>query len=310
LDAPDNKVIPIICGPTGSGKTAAALKVAEAYPVEIISADSRQLIRHLDIGTDKPSPEQKQMVRFHLLDLIEPGEQYSAYRFIDDSDRVVADVIARGRIPVVVGGTGLYLRALTEGVVEIEGENERIRADLEKEMETCGPEEMHRKLQSIDPEEARHIHPHNRVRVIRALEIYHLTGRPKSELVRSGSYKKSPHAYKYFCLAPPREQLYRQINDRVERMIKGGLLEEVRNLLDQGLKPDILRANVIGYNETIEHLTGNLSLPAAVSIIKQNSRRYAKRQLTWFRRVTECEYFGSTGDLVRSVCSLCELWNQ
>ncbi len=310
MDAPDNKIIPIICGPTGSGKTAAAIRLAELYPVEIISADSRQLIRHLDIGTDKPPPEQRQVVRFHLLDIVEPGEKYSAYRFIDESDRAVKDILSRGNIPVVVGGTGLYLKALTEGVVEIEGENEEIRARLEREMEEMGPEKMHQRLRSIDPEEAGRIHPHNKVRVVRALEIYYLAGMPKSELVRSGAYKKSRYAYKYHCLAPAREQLYQQINDRVGRMIDGGMLEEVNGLLDRDLRQEILRANVIGYNETIEHLTGNLSLPDAVSSIKQNSRRYAKRQLTWFRRLSEDDHFQDAGDLIKAVSSLCELWAQ
>lgn len=308
MDAPDQKSIPIICGPTGSGKTAAAIRLAKSYPVEIISADSRQLIRHLDIGTDKPTPEQRRAIRFHLLDLIEPGEKYSAYRFVDDVECAAGGSISRGSIPVVVGGTGLYLKALTEGVVEIDGENEEIRERLEQEMKETGPERMHQRLRSIDPQEAGQIHAHNQVRVIRALEIYYLTGTPKSELVKSGAYKKSRSAYRYHCLAPPREQLYRQINDRVDRMIDGGLLEEIKRLVDRGLKQQILKANVMGYNEIIEHLSGNLSLPDAVSSIKQNSRRYAKRQLTWFRKVAECDFFEDAGALVEAVSSLCDVW--
>lgn len=310
MDAPETKVIPIICGPTGSGKTAAALKLAGLYPVEVVSADSRQLIRHLNIGTDKPDPEQRRAVNFHMLDLIEPGEKYSAYRFIDEAESAIRDILKRKHIPVVVGGTGLYLRALTEGVVEIDGENEDIRTRLEQEMDKVGPEQMHDKLRAVDPVEAGQIHPHNKVRVIRALEIYYLTGVSKSELIRSGAYRKSSRRYKYFCLAPPRDELYLRINDRVERMIVAGLVDEVRLLLDKGLGQAVLKSNVIGYNETIEHLNGNLSLSEMVSSIKQNSRRYAKRQMTWFRRVPECDYFEKAGELVKSAGLLCGLWTK
>ena len=187
--------IPVICGPTASGKTAIAVSLASSFPIEIVSADSRQIIRRLDIGTAKPTADERKAVRFHLLDLIDPGERYSAYQFIEDADATISDIVSRKRIPVIVGGTGLYLRALVDGVIEIESDNPEIRERLQKEMDTIGPEMMHRRLAQIDPAEARAIHPNNRIRVLRALEIYELTHQPKSKLMASGAYKKSRYEY-------------------------------------------------------------------------------------------------------------------
>lgn len=293
--------IPIICGPTGSGKTTAALSLAADHPVEIVSADSRKIIRHLNIGTAKPSPEQQRRVRFHLIDMIEPGERYSAFRFIDDANLAIESIRSRKKLPVVVGGTGLYLRALTEGVVELEADDMAIRDRLEKEMEELGAPKMHERLEEIDPLEAASIHPHNKVRLIRALEIFYLTGKPKSELAATGAYRKSKYRFDYYCLLPDRDKLYERINERVDRMMEMGLLGEVKQLIDRGLRQQIRKANVIGYNEMLEHIDGNLSLAEGVSMIKQNSRRYAKRQSTWFRRQTRAEFFADSPSLLRAL---------
>ena len=209
-------VIPIICGPTGSGKTAAALELADQFEIEIISADSRQIIRHLDIGTGKPTPEEQARAKFHLIDLIEPGERYSAFRFIDDCEKATSEILGRGHLPLIVGGTGLYLRALTDGVVEIESDDMKIRARLENELEEQGAEAMYTRLESIDPLEAARIHPHNKIRVLRALEIFYLTGKTKSELATTGAYKKSKRSFAYFCLAPKRQKLYSGIDRDIE----------------------------------------------------------------------------------------------
>ena len=282
-------VIPVICGPTASGKTGVAVALAAEFDLELISADSRQLIRHLDIGTAKPTPEERAALPMHLLDVIEPGERYSAFRFIDDANRLIGEILQRGRLPVIVGGTGLYLRALTEGVVEIEEPDMKIREKLENQIAAGGAEELFLKLKTVDPLEAAKIHPNNHVRLVRALEIYFATGKPKSELIASGSYKKSQYRYAYFCLIPPRSQLYSVINQRVDRMLEAGLQGEVERLIAAGKQEAIRKANVIGYQELLEFIEGRQSFEEAVALIKQNSRRYAKRQLTWFRAQPEME---------------------
>lgn len=275
--------IPIICGPTGSGKTSVAVKLAQSVPIEIISADSRQIIKYLNIGTAKPTPDEQKQVRFHLIDIIEPGERYSAFQFIDDATAAIKDIINRGKLPVVVGGTGLYLHALSEGVVEIEQEDMEIRERLEKEADEIGLENMFNTLKEIDPLEAAKIHPNNKTRVIRALEMYHLTGKTKTELINSSAYKKPEFNFEYFCLTPERQSLYNIINQRVETMLADGWLEEIKVLIDDGHSQPLRQANVIGYKELLDYIDGVLTYDQAVSLIKQNTRRYAKRQFTWFR---------------------------
>lgn len=301
MGAAEDRTIPIICGPTGAGKTGVALLLAEDFPVEIISADSRQIIKHLDIGTAKPTAAEREKVPFHLLDVIEPGQRYSAFRFLEEADRIIGQVLERGNIPLVVGGTGLYLRALSEGVIEIEAERPEIRVRLERDIEKFGPDEMHRRLSEIDPEEAERVHPHNRVRVVRALEIYDLTGKTKSALTASDTYKKSRYHFDFFCLAPLRARLYEIIDARVDQMLAGGLLEEIQGLAREGFAERIRAANVIGYGELLEYLEGRAGLEEAVAAIKQNSRRYAKRQMTWFRHQADCRFFEESGAILEAL---------
>jgi tRNA dimethylallyltransferase len=295
--------VPVICGPTGSGKTAIALDVARKIPIEIISADSGQMVRKLNIGTAKPTKDEQDLVSFHLIDIINPGEKYSAYRFVSDADAAISQVIRRNRLPVVVGGTGLYLKALAEGVFEIEEDNLEIRQKLESEMEQFGAREMYNKLKNIDPAEAANIHLNNKRRVTRALEIYYLTGKPKSELIKTGKHRRSRFEFEFYRLMPPRERLYSQIEKRVEQMLSAGLLAEVRALKAAGLAQFVQKMNVIGYNELIEHINGNISLEDAVLLIKQNSRRYAKRQYTWFRHQITGRTFTTKNELKRAFLS-------
>lgn len=276
-------IYPIICGPTASGKSAVALRLAERYPIEIISADSRQVIKQLNIGTAKPTAADLKQVPVHLIDLVEPGEKYSAVKFMTDTDRTIPAILERGRIPVVVGGTGLYLRALTEGLVIIDSEVKEIRARLENEARVLGPEAMHAQLTKIDPDEARRIHPNNLRHVLRALEIFHQTGQIKSELVAGGTYKRSVNNFKYFCVAPPREELYGRINERVDEMITAGWLEELDSLIKAGQKEKIRQAEVIGYAELLDYIDNKATLDETLDLIRQNTRRFAKRQMTWFR---------------------------
>lgn len=292
----------IICGPTGSGKTGAAMSLAEELPIEIVSADSRQVVKYLDIGTAKPTSDEQRKVKFHLIDLIEPGERYSAFRFLEDADRAIGGILNRAKLPLVVGGTGLYLRALTEGVVAThEAESGAVRSRLEAEMEKQGPEEMHRRLAEIDPAEAERTHANNRVRVIRALEIYELTGSSKTDLSQKATYKRSKYVFQFFCLAPPRAQLYAAINARVDAMLDNGLLKELKGLVEAGWSAGIAKANIIGYKELLELLDDRCSQDQAIAIIKQNSRRYAKRQMTWFRHQADCIFFEEPSGLIEAV---------
>ncbi len=284
-------IIPIICGPTASGKTAVTVELAKDFSIEVVSADSRQIIRRLDIGTAKPTREEREQVPVHLVDLIEPGERYSAFRFISDATRVIGEIIERGNQPIVVGGTGLYLRALTEGVVEIENEDMSVRERLDQEWDDEGGEKMHARLAGIDPLEAAKIHPNNKQRVIRALEIFYLTGKTKSEIITTGAHFKSPYRFEYFCLTPDRTELYERINARVDQMMSDGLLDELQALVSEGLSSQIRGANVIGYSELLNYIDGITDLDEAVALIKQNTRRFAKRQMTWFRGQPECTFY-------------------
>jgi len=296
--------IPIICGPTGSGKTGAAVRLAEIFPIEVISADSRQVIKYLNIGTAKPTPEECKAVKFHLVDIIDPGERFSAFKFIDSADRAISDILSRDKIPIIVGGTGLYLKALSDGVVEIEEEDMAIREKLEEEMEQYGPEIMYDNLMRVDPIEAVKLHFNNQKRVIRALEIFYLTGKTKSEIVTTGKYFKSKYSFKYYCLAQEREILYERINSRVDQMLKMGWLNEIQELIKQGMGDSIRRANVIGYSELLDYLEGKYTLEEAVLLIKQNTRRYAKRQMTWCRNQTDSEFYESADILVNNLVVL------
>jgi len=302
--------IPIICGPTGSGKTGTAVKLAGDYPVEVVSADSRQIIKYLDIGTAKPTPDECRAVKFHLVDLIDPGERFSAFKFIDLADEIIEDILSRDKIPIIVGGTGLYLKALSEGVVEIEQEDMAVRERLEEEMEQTGSEVMYEKLMQIDPLEAVKLHPNNKRRVIRTLEIFYLTGKTKSEIVTTGNYFKSKYAYKYYCLAQDREFLYKRINTRVDQMLEMGWIDEIKELIQQGKKDAVRRANVIGYNELLDFLEDKNSLEEAIMLIKQNTRRYAKRQMTWFRNQTDSEFYNSADLLVNDMMNIMENFNK
>ena len=298
----ERPIYPIVCGPTASGKSTVALRLAESYPIEIISADSRQVIKQLNIGTAKPTPAELKQVPVHLIDLVEPGEKYSAVKFMADTDRVIPTIVDRRRIPVVVGGTGLYLRALTEGLVTIDSEVGEIRTRLENEARQLGAEGMHAQLAKIDPDEARRIHPNNLRHVLRALEIYHQTGQIKSKLVANGTYKRSVNKFRYFCVAPPREELYDRINKRVDKMIADGWLEELESLIKAGLKERIRQAEVIGYTELLEYIDNQTSFDETLDLIRQNTRRFAKRQMTWYRGQGISQFYASESECHEALC--------
>jgi len=271
----------VICGPTASGKTALALELSETFPVEVVSADSRQVYRGMDIGTAKPSAAELRRVRHHLIDVVNPDQQFTAADFAAEGRAAVFEVLRRGRIPLVVGGTGLYIRALTEGLVEAPGGDEGLRQQLWQMEREQGEGALHRLLQSQDPESASRIHPRNRVRIIRALEVYAMTGRPLSALQSEHAFADAPFATLKIGLGAEREVLSQRIDRRAQMMLEAGLLDEVAALLAQGYAPQLKALQTIGYRESVQHLAGLLSLPETIALIQRETRRYAKRQLTW-----------------------------
>jgi tRNA dimethylallyltransferase len=284
-------VIPVLTGPTGAGKTALAFQLMDRFKqLEMISADSRQIYKGLSIGTDKPLPEDLARYPTHLVDCVEPGERFTAFDFVARANEIIADIFKRGRKPLICGGTGLYIKSLVEGIVEIPDGDFHYRDDLEALAAREGPEALHAKLKNVDPIEAVKVHPNNVKKIIRALEIYYLTGRTKTEILTMGSYKKI-YDFVVVCFMPSRTELYERINSRVDRMLEAGLLDEVDTLIKSGFKDRVARINVIGYNELLDYRDGRLTYEEAVNLIKQNSRRFAKRQITWFNGMSEIQIF-------------------
>jgi tRNA dimethylallyltransferase len=277
-----NPDVPIIVGPTASGKTHVSLNLAERMPCEIVSADSRQIFRHMDIGTAKPSPSERARVRHHFIDRLEPDEVFSAGQYGTLARAVVRDIFARGLTPLVVGGSGLYLRALVDGIFEGSFRDEELRGRLREEAETQGLDSLYRRLSSLDPDAARKIHANDQKRIIRALEVCLVSGAPFSRLQRDGTLK-ADWTPRFFGLNWPREILYRRIDDRVGAMIRDGLVREVQDLVARGFTRRHNALDSVGYKEILLYLDAGLELEAAVELIRKNTRRFAKRQMTWFR---------------------------
>jgi len=298
-------LIPVLTGPTASGKTGVAVRLLEKYPdIPVISADSRQIYLHMSIGTDKPGVELLEKYDFQLVDFVEPGERYTAYDFVEDARRLIGKYSNENKTPLICGGTGLYIRSLVEGIVEIPDDDLKIRSRLEDDAVGKGPKYLFERLEKIDPLEAKKTHPHNIKRIIRALEIYELTGKSKSEMIAAESKKQDDYVYKIICLMPPREALYERINERVDEMIENGLLDEVENIIESGRRENVEKVNVIGYAELFKYFDNELSLDSAVNLIKQNSRRFAKRQITWFRGMDDIEYMDNADLALDRMCEI------
>ena len=276
-----------ILGPTGTGKTRLAVALAEHWPIEVVSVDSRQVYRRLDIGTAKPTPGERRAVRHHLVDVVEPDEDYNAGRFAHEASAAIVGVRNRGRWPVLVGGTGLYYRALIRGLLPRPPADRALRASLQAEMRTAGPEALHRRLQALDPDTAARLHSRDALRVSRALEVVLQTGRPAP---RSGvgAWGEAPADSRYRVVAigltAPRRALYAALDARVDRMLAEGLLDEVRALLDAGFAPTLPAMHGIGYRHLVPVVQHRGGLDPAVATMKRDTRRYAKRQQTWFTR--------------------------
>ncbi|NQS97307.1 MAG: tRNA (adenosine(37)-N6)-dimethylallyltransferase MiaA [candidate division Zixibacteria bacterium] len=274
--------IPVILGPTAAGKTAVGIAAAEAMNGEIVSADSRQIYRGMTIGTAKPSKGALGRVRHHLIDILEPDELFSAGEFVRRAMAAIEDIASRGKLPIVVGGAGLYIRALTRGIFNGESSDADFRTELQCQYEQGGSEDLLAQLRRIDPEYAGKVHLNDKKKLVRALEIYHTTGMTITELNRvQGDGWIEPIS---IGLELPRETLYERINQRVKAMIEAGLIEEVESLRSKGYGRDLNSINSPGYVEVYDYLDGNIGYDEIIELIKRNTRRYAKRQITWFRK--------------------------
>ena len=275
----------ILAGPTAVGKTAASIRLAKAVGGEIISADSMQVYRHMDIGSAKIRPEEMEGVPHYLVDVLEPEEDFNVVRFQQMAKAAAEEIYARGRIPIAAGGTGFYIQALLYDIDFTENDGDSsFRRELEKTAEEKGGEYLHALLQEADPEAALQIHPHNIKRMIRALEFQHQTGRKISEHNETEREKESPYNFAYFVLTDDRSRLYDRIDRRVDLMMEEGLLDEVRFLKERGVRRDSTAMQGLGYKELYAFLDGEYPLEEAVRIIKRDTRHFAKRQLTWFKR--------------------------
>lgn len=285
-----------LAGPTACGKSEVALELAGRIGAEILSLDSMALYRGMDIGTAKPSPEARQRVPHHLIDLIDSHEEFSVAEYAAAAEAACRDILARGRVPLFAGGTGLYLRSLLRGLFEGPAADWSVRREIEAEAEGRDPDCLHRRLQKVDPPTAARLHPRDVRRIVRALEVARLTGRPLSEQQRQGPLPEElrpPHVY---WLDPPRNWLYERINRRVDEMIAAGLIDEVRRL--RALPRPLSRTarQALGYREILDALETGGDLAGAIDLIKRRTRQFAKRQYTWFRNLAECRPVEMTGD--------------
>ena len=279
-----NKLL-VSAGPTAVGKTDLSIKLAQKLNGEIISADSMQIYKYMDIGSAKVMPEEMKGINHYMIDVVEPSESFSASQFKDMATEAINSIIEKDKTPIIAGGTGLYIDAATCNMNFSETDkDEKYREELEALANEKGNEYIHNMLRDIDPESYKSIHPNNRKRVIRALEVYKLTGKAFSESNSKEEFYKSPYDVKYFVLTMDRQKLYERINLRVDIMMEKGLLDECKKLRDMGYTSDMQSMQGIGYKEVLYYLEGKISLEEAVDMIKQGSRNYAKRQLTWFRR--------------------------
>jgi len=286
----------VLVGPTAVGKTALAVKVAQRLQTEIISADSAQVYRCLDIGTAKPSEEEKKAAPHHLIDIVDPDCNFSVADYQQEANKTIRKLWQEKKLPFIVGGTGLYINAVIEGYAfGHKGANRRIREDYEQLAATKGLENLYEKLQTIDPEAASKIHPNDRKRIIRALEVYDLEGRPISEQVARTSGRKPPYQTVIFGLFMDRESLYERINQRVDSMIESGWLDEIRYLCEKGYGENDPGMQILGYRELLAYFQGKISWEYTIKEIKKQTRNLAKRQLTWFRRNQNIEWLKVTG---------------
>lgn len=285
-----NKLI-ILAGPTASGKTSVSIDLAKRLGGEIISADSMQVYKYMDVGTAKISVEEMQGVKHHLIDVLDPKEDFNIVKFQNMVKCSIEEIVKNGHIPILVGGTGFYIQSVIYDIdFNNEDDNSSVRKKLEEEYDAFGADFMHEKLKKIDIVSAQNIHKNNKKRIIRAIEYFLINNEPISSHNEVQREKKSPYDYRFFVLNPPRDILYERINKRVDIMVENGLVDEVKKLREMGLSTENISMQGIGYKEIIEYLDGEVSLETAIENIKQNTRHMAKRQVTWFKREKDVIY--------------------
>lgn len=286
-----NKII-VIVGPTAVGKTYVSIELAKKLGTEIISADSMQIYKGMDVGTAKIKTEEMQGIKHHMIDMINPDDNYSVSDFKTEAEKNIDDMLSRGKTPVIVGGSGLYVNSLIYDLDFSNAKsNEKLRDYYTYYHQEHGEDALYEKLKKIDPESADKIHKNNVKRVIRALEVYDLTGKKFSETNTDIRKKSSKYDFILIGLSMDRKILYERINQRVDKMIEDGLVEEVKSLLEKGFEKNLISMQAIGYKEIIEFLEGNITFEEAVNILKQNTRHFAKRQFTWFLKDENVKWF-------------------
>lgn len=299
----------ILAGPTGVGKTGTSLALADRFGAEIINADSMQVYRYMDIGTAKPTPDERARAVHHLIDAADPDEDFDAAEYLRRARPLIRDLHRRGMPMVVVGGTGLYLRSLVRGLFEGPGQDPALRDRLKREAEEKGRAALHDRLARSDPDTAARVHPHDLIRVVRALEVLELTGRPISEFQAEHALGENPYDLLFYGLSLPREDLYRRIEARTVEMFDQGLVGEVERLLDKGYGPDLKPMQAIGYKEVVLHLQGRWTRDQAMHEIMKQTRHYAKRQMTWFRAQPDLRW-QSPGDVSTILFEAERFWSR
>jgi len=281
----------VICGPTATGKTSAAIELAEIVSGEIIGADSMQVYRYMDIGTAKPTADEQACVPHHMIDIVDPDELFDAQKYAKMAHEIIMKLFARGQTPLVVGGTGLYIKALVHGLFEAYPAGHDLRRRLKKQAEAHGTDFLHKRLKRCDPDAATRLHPHDTYRIIRALEIYELTGKTISDHHGTHRFQDGPFRVLKIGLNLDREILYNRIDSRVDAMIEAGLIEEVKGLLGKGYLPGLKSMQSIGYRHMVDFIENRMSCDEALRTLRRDTRRYAKRQLTWFNADPEIVWF-------------------
>jgi tRNA dimethylallyltransferase len=291
MDTPKPDIV-VICGPTGIGKTSTAISLAEMYNGEIVGADSMQIYQLMEIGTAKPTPEEQVRVPHHMVDIIRPDTPFDAARYEKMARDVISSLHARGKLPIVAGGTGFYIKALTQGLFDTIPTDPMVRERLQNETLSLGNDVLHKRLENLDPETAKRLHPNDTYRIVRALEVFEVTGKPLSAHHQGHQFAGQYFRQLKIALTIPRELLYERINFRVDLMLNAGLLNEVRMLLEKGYAPELKSMQSIGYRHMVDFIQGRLSWEEAVRTMKRDTRHYAKRQMVWFKKDPEVHWMG------------------